>query len=66
MILFLDPPVSMFSTADEVRAWQRKLAAMRERYGDDPEALRCIARAESGARDLLTQIPLHLTITPPA
>ena len=59
MMLFIDPPVHVFSTADEVRAWQRDLAAMRDRYHDDPEALACIAREERHAdqlRELVEQL----------
>jgi len=53
MMLFIDPPVHVFSTADEVRAWQQELAAMRDRYRADPQALACIARAEREADHLL-------------
>ena len=57
MMLFIDPPVQAFSTADEIRAWQRVLARMRDQYRNDPEALRCIARAERDAAHLLELAP---------
>lgn len=53
MMLFIDPPVHLFSTPDEIRAWQRELAALRDRYRADPEALECIAAAERRAIELL-------------
>ena len=67
MILFIDPPVHVFSTADEVRAWQRELAAMRDRYRGDPQALACIAREERNAEQLLELVVrLHESRNPSA
>jgi hypothetical protein len=40
-----------------VRAWQRELADLRERYRDDPEALACVARSEAHAENLFEVIP---------
>jgi len=56
MILMIDPPVNTFSTVDAVRDWIVELAAMRERYRDDSEALRCVVMAERDAIGLLESI----------
>ncbi len=56
MILMIDPQVNTFSTVDAVRDWIVELAAMRERYGDDPEALRRVVMAERDAIGLLESI----------
>jgi hypothetical protein len=56
MILMIDPPVNVFSSAEAVLAWKRELAAMREQYRDDDEALRWIALADDDAAALLELI----------
>ena len=56
MVLFIDPPVHVCSTADEIGAWQRELAAMRDRYRADPQALACIAREQRHAEQLLALV----------
>ena len=65
MILMIDAPVSVFSSVDAVRDWIVELADMRERYRDDPEALRCIAGEEQDALNLLKVIPTLPKIPPP-
>ena len=55
MIPIIEAPVGGLSSADEIRAWQRELAAMRHRYRQNPESLDCVARNERFAADLLEQ-----------
>lgn len=60
----IDPPVSVFSTVDEILAWQHELRVMRLQYRDDPEALRCIARAEDYATHLANVVPTLPKVVP--
>ena len=53
MRLMIDPPVSAFSTVEGIREWLRELAAMREEYRDNPDALGCVASEEEDARRLM-------------
>ena len=48
-MLMIDPPVNVFSSVDAVRDWIVELTDLRERYRDDPEALRRINPASGGA-----------------
>ena len=64
-VLLIDPPVTVFSPVEDVRAWQRELVAIRAEYAGDPDALRCIARAERDAEALLALIPTLPAIQPP-
>jgi hypothetical protein len=55
-------PVTMFHPPDDIRAWQRELARLREQHRNDPEALACTRRAERDAEsllDLATNKPAH-------
>jgi hypothetical protein len=51
--LALDPPVDAMSSVEEVTGWIGHLANLRERYGDDPDAMAVILRAAASAHDLL-------------
>ena len=53
MMSSVDPPVSVFSSADAVRDWIVELADLRERFRDDHEALRRITGEELYANRLL-------------
>ena len=57
MMLMIEPPVDTFSSVDAVRDWIVELAALRDRYRDDDEALRRIAGEELYANRLLELIP---------
>ena len=43
MILMIDPPVSGWSTPDDIRAWMRELEVMRIRHAGDEVAARARA-----------------------
>lgn len=65
MILMIDPPVTPFSSHDEIRAWISELEAMRAQHARDPEALGCIRRAEWHARLTLELAGSSPPIEPP-
>jgi len=62
----IDPPMYVFSSADAVRDWIVTLADLRERYGDDHEALRRIAGEELHANRLLELIATSAPVSSPA
>ncbi len=66
MMLLIDPPVNVFSSVDAVRDWIVELAELRERCGDDHEALRRITGEELYASRLLELIPTLPPISSPA
>jgi hypothetical protein len=65
MILLIDPPVTVWSPPDAIRAWMRELEAMRAQYAGDAEALRYVARAEEDARSMLGVAERSPPIEPP-
>lgn len=65
-MLTIDPPMKVFSSVDAVRDWIVELEVMRERYGDDHDALRRITFEELYANRLLELIATLQPISPPA
>ncbi|HLT92475.1 MAG TPA: hypothetical protein VKZ85_16190 [Woeseiaceae bacterium] len=55
MPLLIDPPVNPFSRSEDILAWLERLAALREEYSDDPDALVQISRHEADAARWLEQ-----------
>ena len=58
MMVRIDPPMDVFSSADAVRDWIVELADLRARCGDDHQALRRITGEERYASRLLERIPI--------
>ena len=65
-MVMIGPPVDAFSSVDAVRDWIVTLADLRERYGDDHEALRRIAGEELHANRLLELIATLPPVSSPA
>jgi len=62
----IDPPVHVFSSADAVRDWIVTLEDLRERYGDDHEALRRLTGEELYANRLLELLATLPPVSSPA
>ena len=61
MRLLICPPVTLWHPPEAIRVWIAQLAAMRESYANDAEAIGCIDRAASHAANML-QLATELAV----
>jgi hypothetical protein len=66
MRLLICSPVTPWHPEHAIRDWITELAAMREAYRGNPEALACIARAESDAAWMLERSKTLPRVEPPS